>query len=277
MRHSKNKNCIVCGKPFSTFTKAVSCSSVCWHILSGQKKRKERFKKFCAYCNKPFETTRERTKFCSRPCMLHGRKGTKISRPKITKVCITCQNIFIPKHSSQKYCSKKCHPSRKGMYHPLLVLRIEKQCPICGILFKSRPKENRKTCSYKCKIKLQANQHTKSPYKKMCELCNNPFETKNKNQRYCSMQCFGKSRRTVGQACRKNSSAVIRKEDMIQCAKCGYNKFMSVLERHQKDMNPSNNNISNLIVLCPTCHEEEHYTTRTGKYRRFSRLKSALP
>ena len=51
-----------------------------------------------------------------------------------------------------------------------------------------------------------------------------------------------------------------------ECEKCGYKKYIEVLEVHHKDMNRRNNKIENLELLCPTCHMEYHFLTQTGRY-----------
>ena len=44
-----------------------------------------------------------------------------------------------------------------------------------------------------------------------------------------------------------------------QCARCGFDKHLKVLEVHHKDRNRSNNQLENLEILCPTCHTIEHF------------------
>ncbi len=39
-----------------------------------------------------------------------------------------------------------------------------------------------------------------------------------------------------------------------RCAVCGYNNVLDILEVHHIDGNRANNDISNLIILCPNCH-----------------------
>lgn len=56
------------------------------------------------------------------------------------------------------------------------------------------------------------------------------------------------------------------------CEKCGYNKIPQILEVHHKDRNRNNNSILNLEILCPNCHDEQHYLTNSGKW-----LKRDLP
>lgn len=51
------------------------------------------------------------------------------------------------------------------------------------------------------------------------------------------------------------------------CVACGYDKYPEILEVNHKDCNRSNNEPDNLEFLCPTCHEEFHFTTKTGKWR----------
>lgn len=40
------------------------------------------------------------------------------------------------------------------------------------------------------------------------------------------------------------------------CAVCGWDEDLEVLEVHHIDENRHNNQVSNLIILCPTCHKK---------------------
>lgn len=51
-----------------------------------------------------------------------------------------------------------------------------------------------------------------------------------------------------------------------KCNNCNYSKNINLLEVHHIDTNHKNNQLENLIILCPTCHEEQHYLTKTGKW-----------
>ncbi len=42
-----------------------------------------------------------------------------------------------------------------------------------------------------------------------------------------------------------------------KCEKCEYNK-VEILQVHHKDRNRKNNDLSNLELICPNCHYEEH-------------------
>lgn len=51
-----------------------------------------------------------------------------------------------------------------------------------------------------------------------------------------------------------------------KCNRCKYSDIVEILEVHHKDCNRSNNQLSNLEILCPTCHVAEHYKSKTGKF-----------
>lgn len=51
-----------------------------------------------------------------------------------------------------------------------------------------------------------------------------------------------------------------------ECHKCGYNKYKDVLEVNHIDCDRSNNSVENLEILCPTCHTEYHFLTKTGSW-----------
>lgn len=43
-----------------------------------------------------------------------------------------------------------------------------------------------------------------------------------------------------------------------KCNRCGYDKFSQALQVHHIDEDRNNNELSNLEILCPTCHWEIH-------------------
>lgn len=51
-----------------------------------------------------------------------------------------------------------------------------------------------------------------------------------------------------------------------KCNECGYDN-VNALEVHHKDKDRSNNDISNLEILCANCHTLEHKGLRTGVQR----------
>lgn len=121
---------------------------------------------------------------------------------------------------------------------------------------------------------------------------------RNKGKAYCSQQCYGLASRkehpcpvckkpvlagerknTCSRACAnktregskyktnrptKDKAAQYRtlKKHVVQtrgskCELCGYDKY-DILHVHHIDENRANNELSNLKLLCPNCHAEEH-------------------
>ena len=58
-----------------------------------------------------------------------------------------------------------------------------------------------------------------------------------------------------------------------KCNRCGYDRYKSILRVHHKDRNRANRNPENLEILCPTCHDEEHFRAGDGLYSRWDRDK----
>lgn len=53
------------------------------------------------------------------------------------------------------------------------------------------------------------------------------------------------------------------KERGGSCERCGYNKY-EILQVHHKNRNRDDNILSNLELICPNCHYEEHYLKKVG-------------
>ena len=51
-----------------------------------------------------------------------------------------------------------------------------------------------------------------------------------------------------------------------KCERCGYNEFPKILVVHHKDRNRKNGAKGNLELLCPNCHEEEHFLNGDGRF-----------
>lgn len=52
------------------------------------------------------------------------------------------------------------------------------------------------------------------------------------------------------------------------CMRCGFDKFVVV---HHKDRDRSNNDLSNLEILCPNCHAIEHWSGATSEIKIYGR------
>lgn len=86
------------------------------------------------------------------------------------------------------------------------------------------------------------------------------------NKKTCSRACANKNRQGIkyhlGSPRDKVKSQQALKLRLLKvrgrkCEKCGYNKY-EILHVHHKDRNRNNNDLSNLALICPNCHYEEH-------------------
>lgn len=148
-------------------------------------------------------------------------------------LCDNCSTAFNKKQSninasktSKHYCSKPC--SNRGQTR-----KEDKECFTCGkITSKSQAdiKKN-KTGQFFCCKQCQADTQNKSG-----DLSNNwkgGFWTYKKN-----------AIKTYGSVCNR----------------CKYDKVPDILQVHHIDHNHSNNELTNLEVLCPNCHAIEHWS-----------------
>jgi hypothetical protein len=51
-----------------------------------------------------------------------------------------------------------------------------------------------------------------------------------------------------------------------KCERCGYSKYPDILVVHHRDRNRKNGAKENLELLCPNCHEEEHFLNSDGRF-----------
>ena len=114
---------------------------------------------------------------------------------------------------------------------------------------------------------------------KICEICENKFDTNSLTRIYC-YECSGESTR-LDNTTRKHQKTILRRSMKVQaikllggkCSICGYDKCMDALEFHHED--PSikefklgyGNTMSwkaykyealKCILLCSNCHKEIH-------------------
>ena len=114
---------------------------------------------------------------------------------------------------------------------------------------------------------------------KMCEICQNKFETKSSTRIYC-YECSGESTRLDNQT-RKHQKTILRRNMKLQaikilggkCSRFGYNKCVDSLEFHHTNLNEKDfklgsgntmswkeykNEAMKCILLCSNCHKEVH-------------------
>jgi len=51
-----------------------------------------------------------------------------------------------------------------------------------------------------------------------------------------------------------------------QCQRCGWGVESGILQIHHKDRNPKNNARENVELLCPICHELDHFANKDGRF-----------
>lgn len=173
------------------------------------------------------------------------------------KFCDICGKEFAQISGRQKMCDEH--------------LKMKKvNCNRCGLQFVVKLGNKRKTC-YSCKAEP-----------KKCENCGKVFNPNPNAKRiaaYCSEKCRHHARyvrtyvrKGYNQKGPNNNHWVSGKSKYYQniafatygkvCNRCGSTRFLCV---HHKDRNRNNNNISNLEVLCRSCHAKEH-----GLYQNFA-------
>ncbi len=96
--------------------------------------------------------------------------------------------------------------------------------------------------------------------KHRCKHCNKVFyDSPSVKRKYCSKFCINKKSKSTWKAVfstvRKN---MIRRGLLKKCQLCGYDKHKEIIGVHHIDSNRHNNSITNLMVLCPTCHSIQH-------------------
>jgi hypothetical protein len=153
--------------------------------------------------------------------------------------CKQCSNKFYkPKHSSRVFCNKTCYIEYKTKNR----IKHELICSGCGISF--------------IKKKL------------------NPCKT---GLRFCTRKCKDNSQRleNLGAILRPAKKGILGQYGYRQiarrnypnlCNRCGYKEHIGILRVHHKDRDRKNNDVSNLEILCPNCHEVEHLLSGDGLY-----------
>ena len=115
---------------------------------------------------------------------------------------------------------------------------------------------------------------------KVCEICENKFETKSSTRIYC-YKCSGESTRLDNET-RKHQKTILRnnmKKQAVKllggkCCICGYDRCIDALEFHHKDPSIKEFKLGSgntmywkeykaealkWMLLCSNCHKEIHY------------------
>lgn len=188
----------------------------------------------CLNCNNPVISKVK--KFCNSSCSAtYNNKHRNIYTKTCKSICTHCKqeyDVLSYRASISKYCSIQCcNASRRDAAS---AKRIEINCDHCNktYLVKGRTfnMSANHFCGNDCKIDFyRANPHIRGIF-------------------------TGHNGKSVISSYRKKAFSVYPHK----CHLCGYDKFEDVLQVHHIDHNRNNNDISNLIIVCPTCHSELH-------------------
>ena len=231
----------------------------------------------CPQCLKIFFTKPYRLKsehFCSKKC--HNEK----MRRGANVICKICGDKFYVRNSkigSRLYCSRECDSIAKTK-------SILRQCKTCDSEFYSTPSQVKlgkgKYCSRKCTPLYRPNDGTKFGKDEPCFICNKmvyrpPYLIGVK--KFCSRECMTEAAKRKVFKLNKNfkngrsffyrQTLENRDKPCTLCEGMGRNRQL-----HHIDGNPFNNDLSNLIRLCGSCHTRIHVLNRQGLFT----LKEAL-
>ena len=119
------------------------------------------------------------------------------------------------------------------------------------------PREKTLIC-IKCKV-------SKTQDGKYCNKCRNINRKEYFQKRYIEKGGYAWFR-TLKPGFKIRQKLLHRAND--KCEKCGWNKIPDIFEVHHKDRNRQNNELSNLELLCPNCHQSHHFAEKTGRFNR---------
>lgn len=164
--------------------------------------------------------------------------------------CIIHNHEFETKYENVRRASRKHHI-----------------CPICQEEDKNKRYENNRIkikCAYCDKEFLRPLSDLNKSKSGLHFCCR---EHKDLAQRLESGQNFQSMRPEHYGTTAKNYREKAFREYKVECAICNWNEDKDVLEVHHIDGDRTNNEVKNLIILCPICHRK----LTTGKYELINR------
>ena len=167
-----------------------------------------------------------------------------------TRNCDQCGSEFHARswdieNKGRRFCSRACVIDSRRINK---VPRMSLFCAQCGVTFersesqveraKERHKSNLAFCSRRCKDIAQR-------IGGLEEIKPDHYGTEYPTSRY---------------------RVYALRHNPAKCATCGWDAHPEVLRIHHSDRDRTNNALSNLEVLCPTCHEVDHFLAGDGRY-----------
>lgn len=158
----------------------------------------------------------------------------------IKKNCLNCNNEFLVEkreinRGNGKFCSMKCSGFYNGQHRP-------------------KPEPNVE-CAY-CQTKFYKNTCKRKMSKSQLYFCCRAHKD--------AAQCIGGIKAIMpphyGDTLQDYRTIVFKVHGRQRiCERCSYDKHPAAIIVHHKDKNRSNNDPSNLEVLCANCHAIEHW------------------
>jgi hypothetical protein len=176
--------------------------------------------------------------------------------------CKTCQAPLKAKFRSkgvrQIFCNRVCKANFKWTH----------TCVICNTQFYNAGPTG-KYCSSQCKERSRTSIRGKI---ETCRFCNSGFKVRASNNcgRFCSRKCAGFYSQLFIAKLNYRVRAFVYYG--LKCNRCD-NSNKKTLVVHHKDHDHSNNDISNLEVLCSNCHLEHHWGESLKTQKQISQVK----
>lgn len=172
----------------------------------------------------------------------------------------------------------------KNGYSYLLEQREKRKCLNCGKEISTTKKSEKKFCDNSCAAKYNNHKRKK---KRLCLNCGKELNCNQKN--FCSIACVSLHRRKIVFEKIENGDLSLSEKNYKnyliykygnKCMECGWDKVNEYskripIELEHKDGNPENNELSNLKLLCPSCHSltptYKFLNAGNGRYKRRKR------
>lgn len=198
----------------------------------------------------PWHATKERH-FCACGCgnkIASAKPGARFlighhkRKPMKMIICQHCgAGKPVKQHSKARFCSRKC-----SAVHLFPALRA------AAAAIKGKPR-----------------------HIKFCKVCGTKIERYPKDvlasgNIYCSTECYWEDRKQSELSDISVTPYIQRKKVMAtrpnRCERCLYDRIPEVLQIHHDNENTRDGRPENIELLCPTCHEEEHFFRKTGRF-----------
>lgn len=239
----------------------------------------------CESCHHLFQPSRRERRFCSKKCygqanMHAGIRTKRTLRARMLR-CHHCGQNFQSARYAAKYCSRTCQGQAasiryKGAQGPLWK-RVQRSCEHCNATFWAKLSTSR-FCSLACRnsgmaafLSSPGRPHPASTrIDVICQQCENVFEAcPSACRKFCSLSCkyrwFSENRRGANHPqwkptknLRHTNKHTLRKRILARDQYCQECADTSHLQVHHKDGNHKNNDETNLVLLCKTCHAAYH-------------------